>query len=300
MIDCRHKIGLGTVQFGVDYGITNTDGRTPLDEVGVILDLAARNGVDLLDTAHLYGESEAALGQAILPGQTFKIVTKTPDLGKIDLRGPGEASDKLDAAFHRSLANLNTDRVYGLMVHNAGGMSGPYAQEIYDALAKLRQSGKIQKIGLSVYTAADIDHVIKSCGPIDIVQVPCNMFDQRLILNGYLRDLKRRGVEIHARSLFLQGALLAGDTPRKLQRFEAKFAAYRTVLKKCGLTPLKACLVFGLSIPEIDKWIIGVNNAEQFEDIIDIVNTWEAEEFDFSALASDDENLINPALWPKA
>lgn len=300
MIDCRHKIGLGTVQFGVDYGITNTEGMTPLHEVGIILDLAARNGIDLLDTAHLYGESEIALGQAILPGQDFKIITKTPDFGKMELHGPDEAAGTLEAAFHRSLKNLNTDHVYGLMVHNAGGMKGPYAQAIYDTLAKLRQSGKVRKIGLSVYSAADIDHVIKHCGPIDIVQVPCNVFDQRLILNGYLRDLKASGVEIHARSLFLQGALLSVDTPEKLQGFGTKFSAYRELLKNCGIGALKACLAFGFAIPEVDKWIIGVNNAEQFEDIIDIAKTQEHPEFDFSALASDDENLINPALWPKS
>ncbi len=227
MTDRCRRIGLGTVQFGVDYGITNTDGMTPPEEVGAILDLAARNGIDLLDTAHLYGQSEAALGQAILPGQNFNIVTKTPDFQTLDPDGDNNASGSLAVAFARSLENLNRQNIYGLMVHNAGGMRGPHAREIYGALAALKTDGLVQKIGLSVYGADDIDHVINHCGPIDIVQVPCNLFDQRLIKSGYLGKLKERGVEIHARSIFLQGALLADEVPPRLQIFEPAFDNYR-------------------------------------------------------------------------
>lgn len=300
MTDRCHRIGLGTVQFGIDYGITNTGGMTPVEEAGAILDLAAQNGINLLDTAHLYGQSEAAIGRAVLPGQNFKIVTKTPDFGKLDLHDQGQAAKALEIAFTGSLRNLKTAEVYGLMVHNAGGMRGPHAKEIYEALTALKSTGLIQKIGLSVYTEDDIENVLNHCGKIDLVQVPCNIFDQRLIRSGYLRKLKDIGVEIHARSLFLQGALLTDQVPERLSMFKPAFNHYHQFLQQNNITALRACMELGFSVPEIDRLIIGVNNAEQLQDIIDIARDVDIQEFDFSALASDDENMINPAFWPKS
>lgn len=293
------KIGLGTVQFGIDYGITNTGGMTPPDEVAAILALADGRGIRTLDTAHLYGQSEAALGRAFAPGQDFEIVTKTPDFDRLTLKNPGDAAAALNAAFVQSLEKLRRDSVYGLMVHNAGGLSGPFAREIYDALCALKASGKVGKIGASVYTAAQIDNILRMLGPIDIVQVPVNLFDQRLIGSGYLKTLKQRGVEVHARSIFLQGALLADEVPPRLEAFSDVFERYHDFLSRNGLTRLQACLAFGVSVAEIDRMIIGVNNAAHLDEILRTAAAQMPQNLDFSGLNCDDEALINPAKWPK-
>jgi aryl-alcohol dehydrogenase-like predicted oxidoreductase len=293
------KIGLGTVQFGIDYGITNQAGMTPLTEVADILDLAAANSIATLDTAHLYGQSESVLGQALKPEHKFEIITKTPDFGRVEITQAGDTAKLLKDTFQSSLEKLKVSSVYGLMVHNAGGLAGPWAKEIYDALLGLKQAGKVKKIGASVYSARDIDQILEHCGPIDIVQVPVNLFDQRLIATGYLKELKAKNVEIHARSLFLQGSLLATQVPERLKGFASFFAAYQDFLKHHTLTPLQACLEFGFSVPEIDRLIIGVNNKVHLQEIIAAAAQTGQRSFNFSGLASSDEDFINPAKWPK-
>lgn len=295
------KIGLGTVQFGTEYGITNSAGMTPPEEVRNILETAGQAGILTLDTAHLYGQSESVLGQTIPPKHPFQIVTKTPDFDRLALKNADDAVNALKTVFQKSLDNLKRDSVYALLVHNAGGLLGPHKAEIYKGLQDLKASGKVQKIGASVYEAAQIDFILEHCGPIDLVQVPVNVFDQRLIKNGYLRKLKDAGIEIHARSLFLQGALLApaDQIPPRLRHFSAYFEAYHQLLENYGLDPLAACLNFGLSIPEIDRLIIGVTTEAQLAEIMGIVHRAGLMKFDFSALSCDDETFINPAKWPK-
>jgi aryl-alcohol dehydrogenase-like predicted oxidoreductase len=295
-----HRIGLGTVQFGVDYGVTNAGGMTPQDDVRVILSLAAENGIDLLDTAHLYGQSENVLGQTLPPDHAFQIVTKTPDFSRLELRQTGDAARALKDAFQESLQKLHASSIYGLMVHNAGGMNGPYAREIYDTLLGLKQDGKVAKIGLSVYSADDLHQVVEHCGPIDLVQVPVNLFDQRLMMSGALKEIKARGIEIHARSLFLQGVLLADHVPDSLSAFSGSFTRYRDFLHEHEISALAACLNFAFSVTDIDRWIIGVNTPDHLREIIDIANKIEGQKFDFSSLSSDNEMLINPARWPKS
>ncbi len=289
------KLGLGTVQFGLHYGISNQYGKTPEDEVREILNAAFNSGIGLLDTAASYGRSEEALGNALSKGHDFLIVTKTPSFNKTKL-GLEDAS-KLKVTFRQSLAFLGVEKIYGLMVHHADDLLVEGGEYLFEALRELQETKLVKKIGVSVYGAEQIDAIIKRYH-IDLLQVPVNIFDQRLIKNGYLKKLKKLGIEIHARSVFLQGLLLM--CPKKLPEY---FATVRGHLEKfhadCAqkeISPLSACINFALNLNEIDRVIFGICSKKELEEIIDAINIGNVLPR-YSHYSWNEELIINPAKW---
>lgn len=289
------KLGLGTAQFGMDYGISNQEGRTSKEEVRRILDLAHNAGIRCLDTASQYGDSEQVLGETMPAGHGFKIITKTPHFKADSFDGLNV--DLLKDTLQQSLDRLMVPAVYGLMVHNADDLMAPGGDKLFQAMLELKDSGQVQKIGASVYTAAQIDAVVGRY-EIDLIQVPVNVLDQRLILSGHLKALKNLGVEVHVRSVFLQGLLLMEpkDIPeyfspviKHLEKFNADCNQYST-------KPIFACLDFVLNLPETDRIIVGVCSQEELEEIIYAANQ---NNFlpDYSGYDYHDETILNPANW---
>lgn len=289
------KLGLGTVQFGADYGISNKDGKTPTAEVAAILDAATELGVRIIDTACLYGDSEDVLGRSMPPDSRFDIVTKTPQFAKQSL---DEAdAQQVEDTFRSSLLRLNRPSVYGLLIHRADDLFVSGGDLLMDRLLTLKQSGLVSKIGVSVYSAHQIDEVLARF-PIDLIQLPVNALDQRLLQSGHLQKLKRAGVEIHARSIFLQGLLLMGlqDVPDYFSSVRERLESYHRFIEAQGLTPIQAALGFVANIPEIDQVICGVNNRQQLREICAAVQVKVRCE-DYADFAVMDEAIVNPALW---
>ena len=199
------KLGLGTVQFGQAYGVSNSRGHVPPGEAAAILALARDAGITTLDTAANYGEAEKVL--AALDTGSFRIVTKTIGLGQ-----------GLDAVIARARQSAQALKADTLLVHAAGDLLGPDGDALWKALLELREQGVFRKIGISAYVADDPAALAQRFRP-DVMQIPFSLLDQRLLADGSLARLKNLGVEIHARSLFLQGLLfLAPDAlPEKLQ-----------------------------------------------------------------------------------
>lgn len=288
------KLGLGTVQFGVNYGISNAEGQTSADEVAEILAIAGRNGINIIDTAALYGTSEEVLGMVLPVGHQFKLVTKTPrfDAAKIT---SADAS-LLEQTFAASLQKLRCPAIYGLMVHNAHDLLCEDGHLLMEKVLELRQQGLVEKTGVSIYTAEQIDRILDRF-TIDLIQVPVNVFDQRLLASGHLAKLKAAGVEIHARSVFLQGLLLMepDQLPPFFDTCRGELVAYREMLNEYGLTPVDAALGFVTGLDEIDCVICGVNNHRQLEEICTSYKPLPAEFFRRFAL--DQDEILNPALW---
>ena len=181
------RLGIGTVQFGLDYGVTNQTGKVSVNEAGTILQLGRQSGITVLDTAALYGDSEATIGRA--GGAGFDIVTKTP---KVSAEPSADAAaDTIVSRFDQSIGNLLVDRVYALMVHDVGDLLGPYGDKVWRSLQDIRSSGRAGKIGASIYSGEDIDRLIERYD-IDIVQVPINGLDSRLVDGGQLDALAAR------------------------------------------------------------------------------------------------------------
>ena len=276
------KLGLGTVQFGQPYGISNTHGQVSPIEATAILAEAARAGIRLLDTAANYGEAEAVLAK--LDTAAFRIVSKTIGLK----HGLGQVI----ARARQSAALLKADT---LLVHAAADLLGPDGDALWSALRRLRDDGVVRKIGISVYVADDPAALAARFRP-DVMQLPFSLLDQRLLADGTLARLMALGVEIHARSLFLQGLLFLDELPEKLRHAGPHLCEARARLKDAGTTPLAAALGFVLSRPEVAFGLVGVTSAAELKDIIDAAAK-PLPDLDWDAFALDDEVTLTPSLW---
>lgn len=291
------KIGLGTVQFGLDYGVSNPKGITPATEVKDILTLAWKSGITILDTAVSYGVSEEVIGQSIPEGSSFRIVTKTP-LFKKDRIDKADAV-RLKETFLKSLKKVNQPAVYGLLVHHANDLLVPGGHYIWQAMEDLKGTGLVKKIGISVYSPHEIEELTEKYHP-DLIQLPVNVFDQRMIQGGCLRHLKDLGIEIHSRSVFLQGLLLMPpeELPAHFNSVRHIMINYSETLEKHGISPLKAALAFVYKQQEIDNIIVGVNDRDQLRKILNAISDLnDLDHIDFSDYAIIDESIINPSLW---
>mgnify|MGYP001560048813 CR=1 FL=1 len=290
------KLAVGTAQFGMDYGISNKQGKTPLDEVRKILSLAEENGMFFIDTAALYGESETVLGAALSDRHAFNIVTKSPAF-KTERITEAQGFHLKDI-FQRSLERLRQNRLYGLLIHHADDLLAPGGERLLEEMRNLKGRGLVEKIGVSVYTGAQIDSVLDLFRP-DIVQLPINLFDQRLIESGHLSKLKKLGVEIHARSIFLQGLLLMEleQIPAFFSPLREHFARYNRFLKTNRLSRLQVALLFAQRQKEIDIIIVGVTRASDLRDIVAATVKPCVPLPDMAAFQVGDEAMITPSLW---
>lgn len=289
------KLGLGAVQFGMGYGISNSEGQTPSEEVAKILEVAHGRGIRMLDTAALYGASEEVLGHYLPRFSDFMLVTKTPQFNKPLI----EARDVevLEQTFKASLSKLGQPSVYGLLIHNADDLLAGNGRLLFESMANLREKGLVSKIGVSVYTAEQIDHILARFA-IDLIQLPISVLDQRLIRSGHLARLKDRGVEVHVRSVFLQGLLLMepDNLPPYFEQIRPHLKRYRQAISSHGLSPIKAALSFVTGLAEVDVALVGVNNHRQLLEIL--AQTEDVPQFDsFGEFAIDDVAIVNPANW---
>ena len=278
-----HKLALGTVQFGSDYGVTNQRGQVAIEEVKNILDFAKDNGIGVLDTASNYGNSEKILGEIGI--NDFQIITKTTS-SKDGVNG-------IIKGFNQSLEQLNRKTVDGLLIHNIEEVESKQFEFIFKELTELKQQGLINKIGFSTYTPEQVDFVLKNFD-FDLIQVPFNVFDTRLLQGGQLQSLKNKGVEVHARSVFLQGILLDFDNLSDyFSTWKGQFNEYKIMTKERGLSLLEYALNFVLAVQEIDRVLVGVNSELQLKGILQAIN----KRSDLSAYPINEIHLLNPSLW---
>lgn len=276
------KLGLGTVQFGQAYGISNRHGQVAPEEAGRILSLAAKSGIRLLDTAANYGEAEAVLARR--DTRPFRIVTKT--------MGIRHGVDAVIARARQSAAALKADT---LLVHAAADLAAPDGDALWRALLGLRDNGTFRKIGISVYAADNPTKLAHRYRP-DVMQLPFSLLDQRLLTDGTLSALDDLGIEIHARSLFLQGLLFLDKLPDKLKSAEPQLARIKARLREANVSPLAAALGFVLARPEVDFGLVGVTSAAELQDIIAAART-PLPDLDWASFALDDELVLTPSLW---
>jgi aryl-alcohol dehydrogenase-like predicted oxidoreductase len=286
------KFGLGTVQWGLPYGIANRLGITSPETVTTLLTHARAQGIEILDTASLYGKSEAVLGGNDLEG--FKVITKTPIF--TGQRFADAEINQLVATFCSSLDLLGIRKVYGLLIHNADNLMTHYGERLLVEIMKLKNEGLVQNIGVSVYDGNQIDSILKLFNP-DLVQLPLNVLDQRLLKSGHLELLKRRGAEIHVRSVFLQGLLLMplNDVPSFFRPIYPLLVRWNDAAKEQGFSAHQAAIAFVKNLPYVDTVLIGLDSLGQFNACLDSFSS--DREFDASGLACNDPVFVNPSMW---
>ena len=287
------RLALGSVQFGLAYGIANRGGQVTRAEAGEIVGMARSAGVDTIDTAIGYGDSEACLGSI---GVTdLRVITKLPGLpvGLADVR------PWIEKEFTQALLRLQLTQVYGLLLHRPSDLLGPHGPALFDAMTALKDQQKVVKIGVSIYAPSELNALTARFN-FDLVQAPFNLLDQRLNSSGWLDRLKEKDVEVHTRSAFLQGLLLMSraDIPSKFDRWNGLWDRWHQWLQTSDSTALQACLAFPLSFEQIDRVVVGADSPDQLAQIIRATRqTTSVNLLDLTDLQSNDENLVNPARW---
>lgn len=291
-MNCISKIALGTVQFGLDYGINNSKGKINEKEAFKILSYANSQGINALDTAYNYGSSEQVIGNFIRQtGASFNLISKVP---KIDI------GQSIDQYLTKSLKNLNSNKLYAYLFHDFSSYkSNP---RLLEKLKELKKSKKIQKVGFSLYYPYELEFLLNNNIDFDIVQVPYSFLDQRF--EKYFEKLQLLEKEIHIRSVFLQG--LVFKDPDKLEsRFmsiKGKLTKLRNISDNTQISISGLCLNFAVLNKYINKVVIGVDSLSNLEENIDDLS--EANKVskyydELKALREENEQIILPINWKK-
>ncbi len=283
------RLGIGTLQFGLKYGIANKEGKLKSLEIEKIKKLANNNNIKLVDTANVYGNSEYRLGK--IDFSKFKLVSKLPVS-----KPSSNRAEWVLRSIKKSLKKLNTKKIYGMHVHNTNYLLDKKGYQIYNGLVKAKKDGLIKKIGVSIYTPEELKKIISKF-KIDLVLIPFNIFDQRMLKSNILKDLKKQNIEIHTRTTFLQGLLLLkkNEIPKKFSKFQRYFVNWHKLQNKLKMPKFKICLRYALSNKYIDKVIVGVDNSRQFKLLIKSAGFIKTKINSIDA--SKEINLINPSKW---
>ncbi len=281
------KFALGTVQFGISYGISNDLGIPDDSELCRIFDIAFLNGITILDTALAYGNAEERIG--ILTENRFNVVTKFVNVAnKLALK------DSLE----QSIKRIKTEQLYAFMAHNSNELiSNP---DLWDFLCAEREKGRIKKIGYSLYTTDQLEQLLLLEMKPDIVQLPYNLIDRKF--ESYLPELNSYGTEVHIRSVFLQG-LFFMDTeslPEKLQPLKSTLLEIKRLCKENNLTIAQLLLSYVNHHPLINKIVVGVASARQLlENISDIATEHLSNDLleQIKMINVADAELLNPVNW---
>jgi len=286
------KLCLGTVQFGMPYGITNQAGQVPEAEVRRILALAAASGIDLFDTAQGYGMAETVLGRCWVKDAPRRLISKLP---------AGTPRQSREKSLITSLQRLQTPKLDGFLLHRASDLLAPDGEVLLTWLEDLRHRGLVERIGVSIYDASELEDL-----PLDrlqIVQLPLSVYDQRLICNGTVGRLQDLGIAVHVRSVFLQGLLLqspqcwAAHLSPALRRHHARWLE---CLNQEAINPLSGALGFIKVCEGIEAVLVGVLSMNELVEVLhawnqpnslpaDLVGTW--------AWANPAD--LDPRCWPK-
>jgi len=286
------KIGIGTAQWGSAYGISNRNGKVINKEISNILSIAQSRGVKIIDTAPTYGNAEKSLSEQNL--HAFNIVTKIPKFSKSEIT----VNDiiKLNSRIEHFLSLLGASQIYGILVHDGSDIMAKGGEYICDTLCDLKERGLVKKIGVSIYDSKNLDNICTRLKP-DIIQLPINVLDQRLIKDGTLKRLKNRDIEIHARSIFLQGLLLMSPSliPSYFKPWTDILNNWHKACHDQNFNFFQAALNFVIGIKEIDYCILGFENSTQISECIDSLD--DKRIFDAKNIECSDVNLINPTNW---
>lgn len=290
---------LGTAQLGLDYGINNIQGKPSIEKAFDILNTAYDNGINIIDTAPAYGDSEKIIGEFVKnTKKSFKISTKIP---KITFGQ--DILDQVIKSVENSIINLNVPFIEYYLFHNFNDLI--LNPNIIKYLNYLKDKGTINHIGVSLYDVFELELVLKEYkGVVNFIQIPFNIFDQRWIKEDYLERAKEAGIQIGARSIYLQGLFFLERY--KMNKIHPKTFHY--ILKLNELCKIKGIskeeLLFSYVKKEhfIDYILIGCDNREQLEKNIRIFNEnihIKEDEYRFiqENFCDIEKTIIDPRMW---
>jgi aryl-alcohol dehydrogenase-like predicted oxidoreductase len=280
---------LGTAQLGLKYGISNKIGQPSLEQAREILETAHNEGIRTLDTASAYGDAEKVVGE--LNQNRFEIISKLPNLSKIESSGD---YNEVSVFLQKTLENTQQQQLCAYLLHSIDNLK-INGDVLWKKMQDLKDQEFTKKIGYSLYSPKQLDLYFDQYKP-DIVQIPMNILDREFQKTGWLKKLKDNGVEIHVRSVFLQGLLLIEyeNQVLKFPMHKSIWNLLRNELNSCQVSSIDYCLGFAKAIEEIDEIVVGVNSSYELREIVSSKTKLNSVPFD---LASSDEQLIYPFNW---
>ncbi|MEO0411754.1 MAG: aldo/keto reductase [Pseudomonadota bacterium] len=287
------RLSLGTAQFGLDYGITNSHGQVSPAQVEAVLETALTRGITDIDTAAAYGNAEAVLASSHVDFQAFDITSKIPALSGLTLP---QALSTIEASVCTSAEHLGPS-LNSILFHSAADVLGPEGLLYWQKLEDVAAQYGAQHIGVSIYDSGDVAALLKRVTP-SAVQLPINVLDQRLLLDGTLETLTARGVHVQARSVFLQGALLSvpATLPGPLRALEGTLTALNTAAKDNGCEVMDLCLGFLKLTGLLESAVVGVTNAAELIMICDAMERPVAA-LPYQNFSVCEPTLIDPRYW---
>lgn len=271
---------LGSAQFGGAYGATNTRGRLDDAEVAAILRHAAGHGVVRVDTSPAYGDAQRRLAALAPAGMRYLTKAVLPTV---------------DAA--AAARELGVERLDALLLHRVEDLRDPRITAAWDAMRAARDDGRVGRIGASIYDAADLEAAIAALPGLDILQLPASIVDRRLLDLPALARLHDDGVELHARSAYLQGQLLADPDalPAHLGALRPVLAELRATAADAGVDVAALALGALREHPLVDAVVVGVTSVDELEQTL---GAWAAAPVEVPAVPSLPDDVLDPRRWP--
>lgn len=296
------RLVLGTVQFGLNYGVNNPNGRPARKKSLQMLDFAYEKGIRIFDTAYAYGEAEEILGEFLQSrnlSKKIKIITKLKP--NIIFEFKGEAYDIIARNLEESLKKLRRDYVDGYLFHTPSYIKD---KKLVDSMLRLKSQGLVKNIGVSIYDETDAIYAA-NMGQVDYIQIPYSVFDQRLDKTVFFKLAKKNRITIFARSAFLQGLFFMPEKkfPSHLKKAKIYLKELDKIISKYGLSRQQAALLFSYKNKNIDFVVFGVDNIGQLEQDINIIeqdiNCGKCIEELKNRFIGIEKNIIFPSLWKK-
>lgn len=293
------RLGLGTVQWGMAYGIANASGQPTASEVGMMLQDARNAGINLLDTARAYGDAEAVIGRLTCElgiQEDFCVVSKVK-------YSEGDPAESIRNQIHESLRCLRTSSLPVCLAHSAEQALIP---GVWDALLRARDGGLVKRLGVSV--SDDAEHYLRKAMQLEAmnaVQIPLNVLDTGLVAGGMLRELGSSDITVFVRSVFLQGLIAMEDTrvPDALIEVLPVKQQLRRLAAEWGRGLLELALQYPLSLPEVDCVVVGCETREQLQQNLEWANRDALTGEQLAQLTSLPTGLpawiTKPWLWPE-
>ena len=288
-----NKIILGTVQLGLNYGINNTNGKPSTDEAMAILNLAYDSGISILDTAEAYGNSQEIIGlfHKKHPDKKFEVITKLSQVENI-------TNTTLKQLVENNIKTLQVTNLYCYMFHHFDEFLEK--KELIKELLVLKKEKKIQKIGISIYHNSELSYILENTTYFDIIQVPFNLLDNASIKKELLEKAKRKNIEIHVRSVFLQGLFFKplDQLPEKLKVLEKEIIKLQNIQKENEIDMATLALKYTLEKKYIDYCLIGVDSVVQLKNNLKtIVKRTPIPHQEIDTIKVENTELLNPTNW---
>ena len=284
----KQKLILGTVQLGLPYGINNSAGKPDQHEVEHILDKAWQEGICLLDSADAYGESLQVIGAYLKKKKDARLEV----ISKFGGQGP-PVKDRVN----KTLSILGRAALWGYMYHRfTEYRSGEFRRE----LQELKESGKIKRIGVSLYSNEELEVGVQD-PDLDIIQVPFNPLDASQKKLDLFAQAKDMGKEIHVRSVFLQGLFFkrADQLTGNLKEFSHSLGEIGKIAMDYRISVRELCLNFALHTRHVDRVVVGVETVHQLDENIRSINPQVPDGLlaQVRSLPGVGEALLNPSTW---